>query len=201
MLHAQSGVALRPAGPGDAGSTYTAPAAAVAAPQHATAGDPSAPLRAGDTIEVRVSNVPVDENTLNGTYTVDEDGTINLPYVNQVKIGGLLTSQAQLAIQHALVDGQIYTHPTITVLQSTPRFVNVNGEVRAPQRVSYTSDMTLTTVITAAGGFTDYAAKKKVELLRDGTRTVYNTLDIQSGKVTDPKVVPGDKIHVPASMF
>ncbi len=84
---------------------------------------------------------------------------------------------------------------------STPRFVNINGEVRAPQRVSYTSDMTLTTVITAAGGFTDYANKKKVELLRDGKRTVFNTLDIQAGKSSDPKVVPGDQIHVPASMF
>ncbi len=46
------------------------------------------------------------------------------------------------------------------------RFVNVGGEVKLPQRVQYTGDLTVLSAISAAGGFTEYASQSRVRLLR-----------------------------------
>jgi protein involved in polysaccharide export with SLBB domain len=192
LLRAQTDVALRP----DSAAQTTAPGNA---PQ---SGGGGVALRVGDIIELRLSGVPVEESTaFNAIYTIDDQGMVNLPYINQVKVAGLLPNEIQQAIQNRLMEAKIFTHPTITIQQSTPRFVNINGEVRAPQRVPYTADMTLITVIDAAGGFTDYANKKKVELKHEGKVTVFNTESIRKGGTEDPKVVPGDQIHVQASFW
>lgn len=158
--------------------------------------------RPGDTFEFRVAAVPDGEAAaFNGTYTVDDQGMINLPYISQVKVSGLLPNQIQTEIQNRYIEAKIYTHPIITVQSSQPRFVNVMGNVKAPQRVSYTADMTLMSVLTACGGFDDYADKKKVELMRDGKRTIYNTEDIRKGRAQDTSVLPGDQITVRPSIF
>ena len=159
----------------------------------------SAPVRVGDTLELRLSGVPAEESsTFNNSYTIDDDGMVNLPYIQKVKVAGLLPTQIQEAIQRSYIEAKIYTHPTITVQQNAiPRYVNVTGEVNSHgARIPYTSDMTLMTVITAGGGFTDFAAKKKVEVMRDGKRTLYNTIDINRGKAEDPKMLPGDQVTV-----
>ena len=161
-----------------------------------------AALRAGDTIELRISGIPQDLNDYNGTYTVDDEGMINLPLINKVKIAGLLPNEIQSTIQKRLVDEKYFIHPVVSVQQNAAaRYVNVSGHVRSPNRIAYTADMTLSTAITAASGFDDYADKKKVELLRDGKVTRYNTEDIRRGRTEDPKVLPGDKINVPASFL
>ena len=49
-----------------------------------------ATLRVGDPIELRIGGVPNEEQTqVNNTYTVDANGSINLPYINKVKAEGL----------------------------------------------------------------------------------------------------------------
>jgi protein involved in polysaccharide export with SLBB domain len=158
-------------------------------------------IRKGDTLELQLSGVPPDETALfsGHTYPVDEqEGTINLNYIGQIKVDGLSANAIQELIEKRYVDEKIFTHPIITVQANTvPRFVNVLGEVKSGgARIPYTADLTLIGVITAGGGFTDFADKKRVELMRDGTKTVYNTLNIQNGKAEDPKVLPGDKITV-----
>ncbi len=92
MSHAQTGVSLRGGLSGDSGSTYAPAPAAGTTTQHVSNGDPSAPLRAGDTIDVRVSNVPNDgeAQNFNSTLIVDDEGMINLPYINAIKVAGLL---------------------------------------------------------------------------------------------------------------
>ena len=156
------------------------------------------PVRLGDTIELRISGVPNEEAaSVNGVYTIDDQGNINLPYIQKVKILGLLPTQIQEAIQSRYISEKIYTHPTITVQQNAlPRFVNVMGEVKAPQRVAFTADMTLMTAINACNGFTDFANKNNIDLKRGSTVTKYRGIDIEHGKVEDPPVQPGDMITV-----
>ena len=162
-----------------------------------------APVRNGDTIDLNLTGVPPDDSSaFNHTYTIDDDGMINLPYIQKVKVGGLLPNQIQDLIQTRYVEAKIYTHPTVTVQQNAvPRYVNIGGHVKNSTRVPYTSDLTLMSTINAAGGFDDFADKKKVELLRGGKRTIYNTEDIRKGHSEDPKVMPGDQINVPQSFF
>lgn len=162
-----------------------------------------APLRQGDSLEIRLSGVPGDESgSFNASYTVDDQGMINLPYINEVKVAGLLPNQIQEIIQNRLKEEKIYTHPTITVqTQSAARFVNVDGEVKGAQRVSFTADMTLMTAINSCGGFTDYAKQSQITLTRAGKVTIYNAKEIRKNPALDPKVLPGDQIHVPQSFW
>jgi polysaccharide export outer membrane protein len=162
-----------------------------------------APLRPGDTLEIRLSGVPSEETTtFNASYTVDDKGMINVPYIQEVKVAGLLPNEIQDVIQNRLKEEKIYTNPTITIqTQTQARYVNIDGEVKSPQRVAYTADMTLMSAINACGGFSDYAKQSKVTLTRGGSVTTYNCVDIRKNPSTDPKVLPGDQIHVPQSWF
>ena len=160
------------------------------------------PLRIGDTIEIRISGVPAeDAGTFNGSYTIDDQGMINLQYINQVKVAGFLPNQIQETIQNRLIEEKIFTHPTITIQQNQSRFVDVAGEVKAPQRVNFTADMTLMSALNAAGWFTDFADQGKIRLVRDNKTTIYNYKAIRKDPALDPKILPGDKIVVPQSWW
>jgi protein involved in polysaccharide export with SLBB domain len=161
-----------------------------------------APLRVGDVIELRLAGVPADVTEFNAPFTIDDDGNVNLPLLNKVKVAGLLPTEIQDTIEKKLVDGKFFTHPVITVQQgSVPRFINLSGEVRSNGRIPYTADMTLMNAITASGGFSDFADQKKIDLMRDGKTTRYNGVAISRGQADDPKVLPGDKIIVQKSIF
>lgn len=160
-------------------------------------------LRAGDTIEIRLAGVPTEEIvSFSAQYTIDDQGSINLPYINAVKIGGLAPSQAQTVIENKLKADEIFTHPSITIgMQTGQRFVNVGGSVRAPGRIPYTSDLTLMSSINAAGGFNDFADQKKVRLVHEGKAQIIDTRKIRKDPSLDPKVFPGDQVEVPQSWY
>ncbi len=160
-------------------------------------------LRAGDSVDIRISGVPADEQTqVNNVYTVDANGMVNLPFINKVRAESLTPAQLASAIENGYKSARIYSNPTITiVMQSQTRFVNVGGAVRAPARIPFTEDMTLLTAISAAGGFNDFADQKRVRLLRGSEAKVYDVRQFRREPGLDPKLQPGDKIEVPQSFF
>lgn len=162
-----------------------------------------APLRNGDALEIRLTGVPADEiQQFTALYTVDDSGSINLPYIGYQKAAGLLPNQLQAMIEQKLKEGEIYTHPSITVVvQAGQRFVSVGGAVKAPGRIVYTADLTLMSAINAAGGFNDFAAPSKVRLVHEGKASVLDTRKFRKDPSLDPKVFPGDQIEVPQSLF
>jgi protein involved in polysaccharide export with SLBB domain len=162
-----------------------------------------ATLRIGDPLELRVGGVPAEEQAqMNNVYTVDANGSINLPYIGKVSAQGLTPSQLARSIEQTYREKKIYTNPNITILmQPTSRFVNVGGSVRAPTRVPFTEDMTLLTAINAAGGFNDFADQKHVRLLRGSQVTVYDVRKFRKDPSLDVKLQPGDKVEVPQSLF
>jgi polysaccharide export outer membrane protein len=174
-----------------------APAAAAAAAQGA-----GVPLRNGDTVDIRIANVPQeDSQQFDASYTVDESGMINLPYIGMIKAGGLPPSQVQTLIQNQLVSAGIYTMPTVSVTPPAgARFISVGGQVRAPGRVPYTSDLTLMTTISAAGGPSDFAGDK-IRLVRGGKVQFYSRKRLEKDPSKDPQVEPGDQIEIMQSWF
>ena len=162
-----------------------------------------ATLRVGDPLDLKIGGVPTDEQTqVNNVYTVDANGTVNLPYINKVKAEGLAPSQLPSAIEAAYRANKIYTNPTITIImQPQSRFVNVGGSVRAPMRVSFTEDMTLLTAINAAGGFNDFADQKRVRLLRGKNVTIHDVRELRRDPSKDVPLQPGDRVEVPQSFF
>ena len=160
-------------------------------------------LRAGDSIEIRLAGVPVDEiQQFSAPYTIDETGMVNLPYIGQIKAGGMSATQAQVVIENKLKAEKIFTHPTVTIgVQQSSRFVNIGGAVRNPGRVVYTADLTLMSAINAAGGFNDFADRKRVRMVRESKAEVIDTRKLMKDPSLDRKVQPGDQIEVPQSLW
>jgi polysaccharide biosynthesis/export protein VpsN len=133
---------------------------------------------------------------------IDGQGYVNMPNLGKVKIGGLTTGTAQAAIEAGYRSHDIYTNPTIIItMQAQSRWVNVGGEVKAPQRVPYTPDLTILATINAAGGFSAFADQRKVRLLRGNEVMVIDIRKVRSNPSLDIPVEPGDRIEVPQSIF
>src|SRR5215217_9030202 len=90
--------------------------------------------------------------------------------------------------------GDVITlHPNVT------QFLYIGGEVKAPGEKTYRRGLTLTQAIIAAGGVTPKA--KEARLGRDDGNgflvvTRYKLKEIESGKLQDPAVKPGDRITI-----
>ena len=162
-----------------------------------------ATLRVGDPIELRIGGVPNEEQTqVNNIYTVDANGSINLPFINKVKAEGLTPAQLARSIEEAYRVNKVYTNPNITILmQPASRFVNIGGAVRTPARIPFTEDLTLLSAINAAGGFTDFADQKRVRLLRGSEVKMYDVRQFRRDPSRDAKLQPGDRVEVPQTFF
>jgi polysaccharide export outer membrane protein len=160
-------------------------------------------LRSGDILELRLGGVPPDEvQQVSGPYTIDGDGYVNLPHIGKIRADQATQSELQQSIESAYRSQQIYTNPSITLtIPNTARFVNTGGEVKAPQRVPFTADLTLLGAISASGGFTEFADQKKVRLLREGKVTIVNVKDVRKDPEKDIRLKPGDRIEVPQSFW
>ena len=87
----------------------------------------------------------------------------------------------------------------ITLHPSVTQFLYIGGEVKQPGEKTYRRGLTLTQAIIAAGGVTTKA--KEARLGRDDGKgflvvTRYKLKEIESGKVPDPAVKPGDRITI-----
>lgn len=159
-------------------------------------------LRSGDQLSIRLAGVPSEDiNQVSGAYTVDGGGNINLPYIGKIHAAGLRQADVQNSIENAYKGKGIYSSPIVTVSVQFDRLVDLEGDVRSPQRVRYTPDLTLLGAISAAGGFTDYADQTKVSILRNGSRTFVNVKKVRQNVEADPALQPGDKISVPRSFW
>jgi len=150
-------------------------------------------FRVGDTVTVTFSGVeppppPHEER-------IKEDGTITLPMIGSVLAAGKTAGELQKEIQERY--SRYYTRLTATV-KSLERFYYVGGEVRSPGRFPWLGELTVTQAIQSAGDFTDFARKTRVLLVRaDGSTVVVDCRKAIERPELDPKVMPGDRIHVP----
>ena len=87
----------------------------------------------------------------------------------------------------------------ITLHANATQFLYIGGEVKSPGEKTYRRGLTLTQALIAAGGVTKKAKEARVG--RDDGRgfltiTRVKLKDIDSGKVPDPQVRPGDRIMI-----
>ena len=162
-----------------------------------------ATLRPGDTIDLKLGGVPAAETaSVSGQYTIDGEGNANFPYIGRLKIAGLAPGVAQSMIESVYKARKIYTNPNIVItMQPQSRFVNVGGEVKLPQRVPFTPDLTVLSAINAAGGFSSFADERKVRLLRGQQVTIVDVKKIRADPSRDVQLEPGDRVEVPQSLF
>jgi polysaccharide export outer membrane protein len=87
----------------------------------------------------------------------------------------------------------------ITLVAPVTQFVYVGGEVKLPGEKTYRRGLTLTQAIISAGGVTPNA--KEARLGRDDGKgflvvTRFKLKEIESGKIQDPVIKPGDRITI-----
>lgn len=133
---------------------------------------------------------------------VADDGTITLPLLpDRVPAGGKKVSELQDAIR-ALYVPRYYHRMTVNIKREN-RFYWVRGQVKRPGQLNYTGEMTVTKAISAAGDFTDYANKKKIEIIRgNGVKTTVKWNDaLKNPRKYDLPIYPGDTVHIPTRIF
>jgi len=174
--------------------------ATASAPTPETSGDL---IRVGDKITVRLTGVP-DAN--NEGYIIEmqvpASGDISVPLIKDrsFHVVGRTPSDVATEIMETYKAEKIYTSPVVTIVQEE-RFVSVGGDVRNPMRVLYTPDLTLTGAINAAGGFTEYAKRGAVRVLRGQQVMQIDANAAAKSPGSDPLLRPGDQVYVPRTMF
>jgi len=160
-------------------------------------------LRNGDTMDIRLGGVPREEiEQVTGTYVVDTQGYVNMPHLGRISAAGLTQEQLQVSIENAYRAAGLYSNPTITVsVPMQARFVNVGGEVRLPQRVPFTPDLTVVSAISAAGGLTEYASQSRIRMVRGDQVIKIDLRKVRKDPSLDVPLEPGDSIEVMRSFF
>jgi protein involved in polysaccharide export with SLBB domain len=162
-------------------------------------------LSPNDLIYVKVFQ----EDDLNSTLRVAEDGTIIFPLIGSVKIGGQSVATATRSI-HDLLDARFLVNPqvTLTVLGYANRHITVLGQVQKPgdYNLRDQGSVSLLQAVGMAGGFTRLANSANIIVKRevDGQEKILhlNGKTMASDNRSDPFViVPGDTITVTERFF
>lgn len=179
-------------------------------------------LGPGDRIRIDIFNIPEFSGPENGVHEVLVDGTLTLPMAGTVAVQGFTLAEAQAAL--ATSYARLLTRPpqlTVTLLSARPVRVVVAGEVNRPG--TYTIDLeaetsggsgssagrqwpTLTQVVQAAGGITQQANIKDIQVRRpqrqgDAVLTTSLWDLIRTGDISqDVRLRDGDTIVIPKAV-
>ncbi len=158
--------------------------------------DSSAPtaaytLGAGDEIVVKVYG----EQDLSMGVILAQKGSFNYPFLGEIKAQGLTVAELEQLITTGL-KGPYLRNPEVTVAIKEFRPFYLNGEVERPGGYPYRPGLTLEQAVSLAGGLTERASKRKIDVLRSAAGDKQElTL-----KLSEP-VYPGDVITVRRSFF
>jgi len=156
-------------------------------------------LGSEDVIEVSVWK----EEDLSKVVLIRPDGRISLPLIGDIQAAGLTAEKLAENIKKALRD--YVESPTVSVIvqQINSLKIFIQGEVASPGVLELRSNITLLQAISLAGGFTEWAKKDKVAILRrSGDKEIRIPIDyekILSGKDPSQNILlkRGDTVIVP----
>jgi len=151
-----------------------------------------------DVVEVFVYK----EQELSTTVVVRPDGKISLPLIGELPVSGKTALDLQKEIAQRLT--QFIAQPTVTfiVKEVNSAKVTVAGEVKTPGMYKIKDRATVVDAVALAGGFTEYAKRDKVMLIRIESngqqhRIQINVDDQIKGRKGDLfYILPYDKIWV-----
>jgi len=167
--------------------------------QKAVGQDPNYVIGPQDVLDISVWK----ETELTRTVPVRPDGKISMPLLNDVRAAGLTPNQLAAQITTSLK--RFVTDPQVTVIvtQINSQRVYILGEVTRTGAYPLLPEMTMLQALSSAGGFTQFANRKKIYMFRiENGKQVKYPFDYKAvidGKRTDENVVlrAGDTIVVP----
>ena len=157
-----------------------------------------APIAPGDFLDVSEVHTP----EFHSVVRVSPAGTVTLPMIQEVQIGGLNEQSAARAIEAALIAQGMLLHPLVSVLVTSyaGQDVSVLGEVVRPGVYPYTMHHRLLDLISAASGLAPGAGRLVNIFHRDDAKTPHPVVLDPSGTDTsvehNPELAPGDTVQV-----
>ncbi len=155
-------------------------------------------LRALDPLQISLLGIPEEKQI---ETVIDEKGTITLPYIDEpITAFGMTTSELERKIQRIYTDGKIYRNITVNI-STKAKIYYVEGEVRNPQEYPLNRRITLLQAIAAAGGYTEYANRRKVTITRNGQIMKFDSKDLEKHPEGDVLIESGDRIKMHRAIF
>ena len=189
-----------PAKPHSADGAPAAAPAAAATAREARIVDDARDYRIGpeDVLDISVWKNP----ELSRTVPVRPDGKVSLPLVNDIHAAGLTPSSLREELTRRLAEYVPSPEVAVIVREVHSAKVSVVGAVRTPGRYEVRSPATVLELIALAQGFTDFASRDRIVVLRtngeEQTRIPFNYRKIADGSEQENFFVqPGDIIVVP----
>ena len=152
-----------------------------------------------DTLQISVWK----NEAMSRTVPVRPDGMVSLPLVNDVEAAGLTPMQLRDLLTQKLAE--YIPNPEVSVILTDVKSfkVSVIGEVAKPARYELKAWTTVLDVLALAGGFTQFAARTRIVILRPNGKTVtripfnYNKVIAASTEQENFYLQPGDIVLVP----
>lgn len=141
---------------------------------------------------------------------VNDSGELEVPYVGLVQAAGKSCRELAYAIKASL-EREYYYHATVIIAvdhisEKSRGKIYVYGSVKTqgPQEIPADESYTVSKAVIRAGGFGDFANKRKVKLTRKGGRDFVVDLKrvIEEGHSEEDVVLqPDDQIYIPQRLI
>lgn len=132
------------------------------------------------------------------SYPVQEDGTIEMPYIGPVEVAGKTLTEAKTIIEELVKD---YVNDAAITVRLVNNYVSILGFVRRPGLYPiYKQRLNVFQAISLAGDLEDYADRYKVRIVRqtlEGSQV--KEFDLTDRKIVDSEyyyVLPNDVVYV-----
>lgn len=152
---------------------------------------------AGSTVE-ELSGLLAAQNSRQG-YTVQDDGSVNIPNVGRVRLSGMTIDEAEAELFQRLVENQIDPTFSLEIAEFNSRKISIGGAVASPAIVPVAlMPVRLGEALTAAGGVSvqdqDTAS---VRIYRDGALyQIPLTTLYERGELLRTRLIDGDAVFV-----
>lgn len=153
-------------------------------------------LNPGDGVRIIFLNIT---DQITGDYYIQQDGTLQLPFIGIIKTTNVDYSIIKQAIFSKY--SELYKDPALTI-QPLLR-INILGEVRNPGYYYVTNIEKMTGILALAGGVTGSAATDDIYIIRDNQEILLNKSDVieKGNTAADLGLQSGDRIFIPRSFW
>jgi polysaccharide export outer membrane protein len=153
----------------------------------------------GDTLQIGVWKEP----DLSKTVVVRPDGLVSLPLIGELKVSGMRSAEIQDVVASKLKAYLLNPRVTVEINEIKSRRVFITGEIVRPGLYPLGGPTTVLQLIAEAGGFTPFAKRKSIVILRQESghrmKHSFNYPDVVHGRTPEQNIVlaPGDTVVVP----
>ena len=148
-------------------------------------------LGSGDRVKISVFG----QEDLSLEVRLPDVGTINYPFLGEIKLVGLSAAEVEQLIYEGLL-GDYLVNPSVSVSIVEYRPFFIDGEVKRPGGYPYQPGLSVNKAAALAGGYTERASKDKIQIIRekDGQQLEFSV------SVTD-MIQPGDIVTINQRFF